>query len=769
MNNRIAAALLASTCFMTAATLVASSSYAADSAVPTVSDGIGGVVTSAKGPEAGVWVIAETKDLPTRFIKIVVTDDQGRYVLPQLPKAKYKLWVRGYGLVDSKQVDGMPGKNVDLTAVVAPNAQAAAQYYPANYWFSLIKPPAANEFPGTGPQGNGIAPVMQNQQRWLVELKEGCQLCHQFGDKATRELANNSVEGWSDRLKLARDFGDPALGNTGPAYATIMQNNIAQFGRDRALKMYADWSARIAKGEVPTETPPRPAGIERNVVLSIWDWGHGHFLHDEVTTDRRNPSTNANGPVYAVAPGAAFLEILDPKKNAITEVPMPGNGLDHDINVFVHNPMVDQKGRVWLTDSTRSRQILSAQAKGTPLKAPPLGTRAESCTNGDLNKFAKYYPMAGNNTSQIGVYDPATKKVELFPSCFGVHHLGFAHDKDNTLFFSGDGNVVGWLNTKVWDETHDPVKAQGWCPMVLDTKERGVTKVALGGKDEVTITPDRTQWNVIAPRAGAGGGEGEGPSNRQAGQPPSGGGGAPALDPKKDTRISGFLYGMDVNPKDGSIWYAKNSPSIPTGIVRMDRGAHPPETCKTEYYEPPKNADGSYVAFDARAVSFDSKGVAWVAFGSGQFATFDREKCKVMNGPTATGQHCPEGWKFTDIPGPRIPGTNVAADWHYQNWTDQFNTLGLGKDVPLTNGTNSDSLIAMIPGSGQIVHFRVPYPMGYYGRGMDGRIDDAKAGWKGRGVWSTFGMAPLWHQEGGDEGAGPEMVHFQVRPDPLAH
>ena len=80
-------------------------------------DDIGGVVTGPNGPEAGVWVIAETTDLPTRFARIVVTDDQGRYVVPDLPKAKYKVWVRGYGLVDSPKVDGEPGKLLNLRAV----------------------------------------------------------------------------------------------------------------------------------------------------------------------------------------------------------------------------------------------------------------------------------------------------------------------------------------------------------------------------------------------------------------------------------------------------------------------------------------------------------------------------------------------------------------------------------------------------------------------------------------------------------------------------
>ena len=120
-------------------------------------DDIGGVVTSAKGPEAGVWVIAETTDLPTRFAKMVVTDDHGRYVLPDLPKTNYNVWVRGYGLVDSRKVRTTPGKILNLKAVVAPTAAAAAEYYPGIYWFSMLKIPDKSEFPGTGPQGNGIA------------------------------------------------------------------------------------------------------------------------------------------------------------------------------------------------------------------------------------------------------------------------------------------------------------------------------------------------------------------------------------------------------------------------------------------------------------------------------------------------------------------------------------------------------------------------------------------------------------------------------------
>lgn len=727
MKNHLASALLTSAAIIAGAVILARPAYAASGGVPVVADGIGGVVTGPKGPEAGVWVIAETLDLPTRFIKIVVTDDQGRFLLPELPVAKFKVWVRGYGLVDSPAVDGVPGKNVNLTAVTAPNAKAAAEYYPANYWLTLIQPPPASEFPGTGPKGNGIAPTMTTQQHWLVHMTEGCMLCHQLGDKTTRELADNSPEGWAERIRREREFGDATVGNLGHSYATDMQNNMTRFGTQRGLKMFSEWTQRIQRGDVPAETPPRPVGIERNAVLSVWDWANGRQIHDEISTDRRKPTVNANGLIYGASSATGTIQWLDPVKHETGEIPIPGNGLAHDLFAYPHNPMLDQKGRVWITDSSRGRQINASAGKGLTVDAP-LGVRADYCSDGTINKFAKYYPMPGKNTSANMVYDPATKKIENVPACYGTHHLAFGYDKDNTLYFSGGRDVYGWINTRIYDETHDAGKAQGWCPTVIDTNGDG------------KITPDRTQWNDI---------------------------GKPG-DPKKDTRFPAGSYGIDTHPTDGSVWFARTG--LPSSIVRFDPGNNPPETCKTELYEPPKRPDGTYVAFDTRGVGVDMTGLVHATFGSGQVATFDRTKCKVMRGPTATGQHCPEGWTLHNIPGPKMAGTDVTTDWYYLNWVDTYDTLGLGANVPLMIGSNSDSLIAMLPKTNQVVHFRVPYPLGgFYSRGMDGRIDDPKTGWKGRGIWASQGKFPAWHQEGGDEGRGPMMVKFQVRPDPLAY
>ena len=712
--------------------VMSSASYAAATAPAKISANVvTGVVTGAKGPEAGVWVIAETSDLPTRFIKIVVTDDQGRYLLPELPKAKYKVWVRGYGLTDSPQVDATPGTKLDLKAVQASSAAEAAEYYPANYWLSLMNIPAVSEFPGTGPKGNGIPPKFKTQQEFVSALKSDCMLCHQQGHAGTRKLANNTVEGWYERLKVARPLGDTVVGNHGQGIANSMMNRMTGLG-PRGLQAFADWTKRAEK-ELPP-TPPRPEGVERNLVLTVWDFAFGHALHDEITTDKRNPTVNGNGWVYAVAPTTGHLEYLDPVKHVAGEIKLPSLPGKDQLNVYPHNPMLDGKGRVWITDT----------GQYTLPEPLPIEQRASFCSD-PTNKFAAYYPIKGNTgDKQILVFDPATEQTKAVVNCFGIHHLGFEYDKEDTLVFSGDVNVVGWVKTKTWDETGDAAKSQGWCPMVLDTKEKA--------NADGTIAADRTKWNEPAQMRGNGeGAEAVGEASKP--------------DVTKDTRVSGFPYGMDISVKDNSAWLYKTSP-FPTGIVRFDKGANPPATCKSEYWEPPKKGN-DYAAYAGKSVAVDTKGIAYASFNSGQLGRFDRSKCKVTRGPTATGQHCPEGWSFFEAPGPKMGQTAASAEHFYLNWLDLYDTFGLGKDIPMAPGSNSDSMVAWMPDTGKALTFRVPYPRGFFGRGLDGRIDDPKGGWKGKGVWGAYAMTPAHHQEGGDEGKGPQFVHFQLRSSPL--
>ena len=695
------------------------SAWQAGGAIPVDNDDLGGTVTGPKGPEAGVWVIAETGDLPTKFVKIVVTDDRGRYLIPDLPKANYSVWVRGYGLVDSPKIQSVPGKVLDLKAVVAPNPRAAAHYYPAGYWLSLMKVPDKSEFPGTGDMGNGISPNMQNQAMWLRGLKSGgCTACHAIGNRAMREIPKelgtfaSTTAAWDRRVQS----GQAGLG---------MSNGLNNFGRRRVLEMFADWTDRIAAGEVPN-APPRPRGVERNIVITQWDWADPKsYLHDSVSTDRRNPRLNPYGPLYgALELSSDYVPVLDPKTHTVSRIPltvrdpntpatnpkMPASSPYWGDEVIwtsknnVHNPMLDERNRLWLTSAV------------SPFDNPDF------CKAGSTHPSAKVFPV--NNASRhLQMYDPQTKKLTHIRTCYATHHLMFGEDANRTLWTSGGGQVLGWLNTKMFDETGDEVASQGWTPLVVDTNGNG--------RRDAWTEPDQ-----------------------------------PA-DPTKDRRISSPFYAVSPAP-DGSIW--GTSLSFPGAIMRVIPGPNPSETALTEIYELPAVTDpkADVLGFSPRGGDVDRNGVFWSALSSGHLASFDRRKCKgPLNGPKATGQHCREGWTFHVEPLPQFRGVtdNGSTEGSYYTWVDQFNTSGLGANTPINTGNASEALLAF--SNNNWVVMRVPYPLGFYTKWMDGRIDDEKAGWKGRGLWATISTRAPFHMETG-KGTTSKVMQFQVRPDPLA-
>ena len=473
----------------------------------------------------------------------------------------------------------------------------------------------------------------------------------------------------------------------------------------------------------------------------MWEWGTDiDYIHDEIATDKRNPEINANGPVYGVNISNDALTILDPVTNVATSLDVPlrvdpatvpgmiamsmpapsrffGDELIWNDPANPHNPMMDQKGRVWMTSAIRNR------------------ANPDYCREGSDNRFAGYFPLENGFRSAV-YYEPDTGEFVMVDTCFGTHHLQFAEDENDTLYFSGGGQVIGWIDTKMWDETGDEVASQGWCPTVLDTNGDGVVT---------------KPWN-------------EPPRGRQAAE----------VDPALDTRVVVGSYGVIGDPTDDkAVWIS--STRFPGRLARLHVGDNPPETCVTEMYEVPSVLDPSVprdkIGFGSRGLDIDRDGVLWTALsGSSHLASFDRTKCPVHNGPeTADGRHCVDGWTLYPTPGPVIAGTDppVRSDYHYYNWVDQWDTLGLGRDVPIATGSNSDSLLALDPETGEWTVLRVPYPQGFFTRGLDGRIDDPDAGWKGRGVWATYGAAATWHIEGG-RGVKPGMLKFQVRPDPLA-
>jgi streptogramin lyase len=660
---------------------------------------IGGTVTGEHGAEAGVWVIAETRDLPTRFARIVVTDEAGRYLIPDLPAASFRVWVRGYGLSDSRKVAARPGQHLDLSAAAAPDAAAAAKIYPAAYWYAMMRIPEEAE----------LAQLPGGRSGYLMWMKNmGCIGCHQLGDLATRTIPRalgsfkSSQQAWLTRIQS---------GQAGRQMINIAQGALAGI----PIRYLADWTDRIAAGELPKVLPERPSGVERNVVATVRDWSDAKaYLHDLSGTDRRDPTVNGNGLLYGTPElSTDDFPVLDPLHNRATVFKAPVRDADtpttHDEPVtspspywgeeriwnsraIAHNPMLDRSGRVWYTARIRA------------------AANPAFCKRGSNHPSAMAFPIDASER-QLARYEPRSGKYIFIDTCFSTHHLQFAEDAGDTLWTSGGHEVVGWLDTKKFDATGDAAAAQGWAPFVLDLDG--------DGKLDSWAEPEE------------------------------------AANPRRDRRLAVSIYAVMPNPSDGSIW-GSVAFKYPGALLRFD-----PRTRLSEIYNVP--APG----FGVRGADIDRNGVVWVSLASGHLGEFDRRKCRApLNGPGATGDHCPEGWSFHRLPGPdflNVPQMSVESS--YYTWVDQHDTLGLGANVPIATGNLFDGAHAWV--AGKFVTLRIPYPLGFYAKGLEGRIDDPGAGWKGRGIWMTSGDRTPWHQEGG-KGSKPLVVHFQIRPSPLA-
>ncbi len=365
--------------------------------IPIDSNDIAGVVTGPNGPEAGVWVIAETTALPTRFVRIVVTDDRGRYLLPDLPAASYEVWVRGYGLVDSPHTTTSPGKHLDLKAVKAPDARAAAQYYPAGYWFSLLRPPAKSEFPGTGPEGNGIAPNMHRpgavaahtQVRQLLGLPPARQQGHARDSGGARTL--RQVDGRVAAAGAVRAGGQPDAGHAQPVRPQPRGRDVRRLDRPHRGGRSATGAAAAAGHRAQrrdyrmglgrpegvsarrgVDGPAQSDGERERADLRLAGAEHGlsagagsgaQHDHARATDGARSATEPAQGPTELQPSPYWGAEVLWTSRNN------------------VHNPMFDEKGRVWITSTVR----------------PP--DNPAFCKAGSTHPSAKVFPLRGRGGS----------------------------------------------------------------------------------------------------------------------------------------------------------------------------------------------------------------------------------------------------------------------------------------------------------------------------------------------------------------------------------
>ena len=486
-----------------------------------------------------------------------------------------------------------PGSILDLKAVAAPSEKDAAQYYPAMYWYALVNVPAKSEFP---------MEKIKSQGEWLNIIKTGaCNSCHGLGTPGMRTISpelgqfQSSTEAWTRRLM------------SGGAQM-FMIRDITRLDTPRAIAMFADWTDRVAAGELPFDKPARPQGIERNVVVTPVGLGRPHHLSARRGLDRppqpagqrqRQDLRDGGGQPgrhSGARPGDAHGE------RAATS----GARSEHAVVQGQRDGAVAILGRRSDLGQQDAQPQSDARREGTRVvhAAHPPGGQSRLLQAGILAPVGADRADRSRRPESVD-YDPATGKFTLIDTCFATHHLNFASDANQTLWTSagvGGPGVIGWLNRKMYEETGDEAKSQGWTPFILDTNSNG--------KRDDYVEPN---------------------------QP---------VDPAKDKRIAVNLYAVAVSP------CGRRGVGHGAGLSRRHharrsgRGSDP--------YRADRNlrAAGAGIRTARRRRRCD--GVYWVALASGHVGSFDRRKCKVLNGPTATGKHCPEGWTLHQLPGPQL-------------------------------------------------------------------------------------------------------------------
>ena len=506
----------------------------------------------------------------------------------------------------------------------------------------------------------------------------------------------------------------------------MMTNQLAGRFGGAPFKYYGDWTDRIAKGELPQAKPTRPQGVERNIVVTSWEWGDPKkYLHDLIASDRRNPTVNAYGPLFG-SPEYSTDNYADPRsQDAQGDVlqdagarsrhagsarartrrqpssrcsprPIGATRRSGTPGPTTTTRMFDKKGRVWLAANVRGMD------------------NPDFCKKGSDHPSAKVFPLE-RSSRQVTMLDPKTMKYTFVDTCFGTHHPQFGYDANDTLWLSGTGQVAGWINTKMFDETGDAAKAQGWSPFVLDTNGNG--------KRDDYVEPD---------------------------QP---------VDPAKDKRIAPALgpYAVMPSPVDGSIWYTVGVFAGTPGFLRFD---------------PATQTDGSLQRAAAglrhprRRHRQERRAV-----GVGCRAAISPASTAASARVRSTGRRRPaiivrRAGRSTSIPARASQGSGRTAPSRATTPGSTSTTRsGSARTSRCRPPTSMTGLVALK--DGKMILLRVPYPMGFYAKGFDGRIDDPNAGWKGRGLWTTSGDRTPWLMEGG-KGSMPRAVHFQLRPDPLA-
>ena len=541
------------------------------------------------------------------------------------------MWVRGYGLVDSPKsaCDARQARS-NLKAVPAPDARAAAAYYPAGYWFSLLKVPDKSEFPGTGLQGNGISPNVKSQADWHPHDQVG----NVHGLPPARQQGHARD---SRRVQVAADelraVGAPRA--VGPGRRADDAARSASSAIRRALDDVRRLDRPHRRGRGAAR---RRVGRRASSATSSSPSGTGPIRRRTCTTSSPptgaiRASTRTACSTASLELSADYLPVLDPVHNTIeSRAAHRARHGDADRRraaagapsaYWGDDGAVDEQGERPQPDDRREGPRVDHRRRASSRQS------RRSARQGSSHPSAKLFPL-NRSGRQLAMYDPKTKKLTHISTCFSTHHLMFAEDANHTLWTSG-GGPVGRL------ARHEEVRRDG---------RRG----GVAGMDRARPRRERQRQARRVHRAEPAGRSDEGPAHQRR-----------------------ALRGL------------ARARRIDLGLVaRLPRRRRPPRTRRAirrrrrspKYFEPPYgNPKAKVQGFSPRGMDIDRNGVAWVALASGHMASFDRRKCTgPLNGPTATGQHCPEGWTLYTEPLPQLKGVT-------ENGSAEGELLHLGRSV----------------------------------------------------------------------------------------
>ena len=596
---------------------------------------------------------------------------------------------------------------------------AAAQYYPAIYWYAMLGIPDKSEFPGSARQRH------PNEARRVAGRRQDRRL-HRL-PRARHGGDAHDPAGARPLQELGGSLG--AAHHVGPGDDADGQRRSRASTRERALKLFADWTDRIAAGELPPAQPPRPQGVERNVVVTLWDWGNPKaYLHDEISTDKRNPTRQRqrqdlrrdrgeHRPHAGARPGDARADRDAASRCAIRRRRRRRTHPMAPSPYWGDEPIWDSQTSDAQSDARRARPRLVHRAHAA---AATIRTSAGKGSTTRRRRCSRSKARTASCRCTIR----RRGKFTLIDTCFTTHHLAFAEDANHTLWTSarrsGEPACSAGSTARCSRRPATSRESQGWTPFVLDTNGNG--------KRDDYVEPD---------------------------QP---------VDPAKDKRVVAGLYGVAVNP-GGRHGLGHRRSAIPGYVVRVNPGRRSDATPRS-----PKSTSPPTPGLRRRAAATST---ATASSGRRSRAAIWRAStaasARAAQRPDRDRQAMPGRLDAVSVPGPAVQATS-------QNRQRGGELLHLGRPVrhvrprqERADRHRQPQRRAARAGRRQVRRCcACPIRSASTPSGMDGRIDDAQSRLEGpRACGRPSSTRAPFHIEGG-KGTRPKVVRFQLRPDPLA-